>query len=101
MSRIFNYNSEQMLWIGITGGMNMISLVCKTISNQNEKSGIITMFSYIGIVYACLLDFLVFDDFMNWLEWLGAAIIFGTTIALTLHLLMAKKKAPATGKSLV
>ena len=79
------------MWIGITASFNMIALVCKTISNQNEKSGVITMFNYIGIVYACLLDFIVFDDYLNWLEWLGAAIIIVTTLTLTIHLMLKKK----------
>ena len=69
----------------------MIALVCKTISSQNEKSGVVTMFGYIGIVYACLGDYKIFDETMNWLEWLGVAVIMCTTVTLTLHLLFRKK----------
>ena len=71
----------------------MISLISKTISCQNEKSGIVTMFGYIGIVYACIFDLVIFDDSLNWLEWLGASIIFITTVTLTIHLLLKKKSA--------
>ena len=90
--RVFNYSGEQYTWILITATCNMIALISKTISNQNEKSGIITMFSYIGIVYACLLDFLIFDEYLNWLEWMASVIIMGTVLALTLHLLLSGSK---------
>ena len=53
------------------------------------------MFGYVGLVYACMADFFIFDHHMNWLEWLGATVIICTTVTLTLHLLMkerAKKK---------
>ena len=96
VGRIFNYDSEQLLWIFITGTFNMIALIAKTISNQNEKSGVITMFSYVGIVYACICDFVIFDDSLNWLEWLGAAIIMTTTIALTVRLLLTNKNTVKT-----
>ena len=91
--RAFAYNGEQFLWIFITAGFNMLALISKTISNQNEKSGIISLFGYLGIVYACLLDAFAFHEYLNWLEWLGAGIIMTTTITLTLYLLIKGEKA--------
>lgn len=96
LMRIFNYDGEQFLWIIITATFNLIALVGKTISNQNEKSGLITMFSYVGIVYACLGDIFIFHQKLNWLEWFGVGIIALTVISLTLYLLFIKaKKAEA------
>ena len=96
LTRIFQYSGEQIGWIVITASLNMAALVCKTISSQNEKSGVVTMFGYIGIVYACLGDYFIFDEMMNWLEWLGVAVIICTTVTLTLHLLLSKKKKAPT-----
>ena len=93
--RIFAYNGEQLGWIAITATLNMTALICKTISNQNEKSGVITMFSFIGIAYACIVDFAIFDDYLNWLEWLGTAIILLSTLTLTLRLLLKNKTTSA------
>jgi drug/metabolite transporter (DMT)-like permease len=50
------------------------------------------MFGYLGIVYACLLDAFVFNEYLNWLEWLGVGIIMTTTIAITLYLLIKGEK---------
>lgn len=91
MLSVFQYDGEQFLWILITAVFILISLVAKTISNQNEKSGLITMFSYIGIVYACLGDILIFDQVLNWLEWLGVCTIAISTVSLTLYLLIFKQ----------
>mmetsp|Transcript_12508 Transcript_12508/g.14904 ORF Transcript_12508/g.14904 Transcript_12508/m.14904 type:complete len:140 (+) Transcript_12508:675-1094(+) len=96
-SRLLSYSWEQFGWIFITSAFNMISLISKTISNQNEKSGIVAMFGYVGLVYACLFDFFIFDDALNWLEWIGAAIIMVTVLTLTLHLLLKNEdKSPKT-----
>lgn len=95
LGRIFAYSGEQFGWIAITASFNMIALIAKTISSQNEKSGLITMFSYIGIAYACIVDFAIFKDYLNWLEWLGTAIILLTTLALTLRMLFKSSKPQA------
>ena len=69
----------------------MVALVCKTISAQNEKSGVVTLFGYAGIVYAFLGDSLLFHESMDWLECVGVAVIISSTVTLTLHLLFSKK----------
>ena len=90
--RIFAYDSQQFLWIGITASFNMLALIAKTISSQNEKSGLITMFSYVGIAYACIADFAIFKDYLNWLEWTGTSLILVTTITITLRMLLKRSK---------
>lgn len=96
--RLFQYSWEQMGWIMITGSFNMIALISKTISNQNEKSGIVAMFGYLGLVYASVFDFFFFDELMNWLEWLGALIIIISVISLTVHM-FTKKEEPEVIKT--
>ena len=91
LSRLFSYSWDQIGWIFLTASFNMISLIAKTISNQNEKSGIVAMFGYVGLVYACLLDYFIFDDSMSWVEWIGAIVIMVTVVTLTLHLLFKKQ----------
>lgn len=49
------------------------------------------MFNYVGIVYACIIDQLIFDSSLNWLEWIGVVLILATTITLTIHLIFSKK----------
>ena len=56
------------------------------------------MFSYIGIIYAMLIDLFVFDDILNWIEWIGLAIIVFTVISLTIHVLLEKKQDQAAQK---
>ena len=90
---IFDYNGQQFLWIFISSAFNMAALICKVISSQNEKSGVVAIFRNVGIVYAGFLDYFMFDQTLNWLEWIGVCIIIVTTISLTMHLLFAKEEA--------
>jgi len=93
VSRLADYSGTQLGWIGLTAGIQNIALITKCIASQVEKSGIITMFGYLGLIYACFVDVFVFDDALSWVEWLGASIILLTTIALTFHLFKTKERA--------
>ena len=51
------------------------------------------MLGYVALVYACVVDLLIFHDMLNWLEWIGLSVIMLTTIVLTTHLIRTKNKA--------
>jgi multidrug transporter EmrE-like cation transporter len=89
-SAIFAYNGDQFLWIFISSAFNIAALICKIISSQNEKSGVVAIFRNVGIVYAGFIDYFLFDSSLNWLEWIGLMVILATTFALTAHLLWGK-----------
>ena len=73
--RIMSLTSEQ-FWFGIlSGAVNFCSLACKTVAYQNEKSGLITMIGYIGLVYGFLSDTFIFEQSIGGLEIAGVLII--------------------------
>ena len=51
------------------------------------------MLGYVALVYACVVDLLIFHDMLNWLEWIGLSVIMLTTIVMTTHLIRTKNKA--------
>ena len=77
----------------MTAILNQVADITKCVAYQVEKSGIITMLGYVGLVYACLVDLLIFHDLLNWLEWVGLSVITLTTIMITTHLLRTKNRA--------
>ena len=82
--RITHYNGEQVMYGLLAGMLNILSLVFKIIAYQNERSGFITMLAYIGLVYAFLGDYFIFDEHFSLLAFLGLALILGLNIALVL-----------------
>lgn len=60
--RLFNYSSEQYLFGFLTGAVNILGLISKIIAYQNERSGLITLLAYIGLVYGYLGDVLIFNE---------------------------------------
>ena len=46
----------------VVGALNIAGLLCKIVAFQNERSGLITMLAYIGLVYAFLGDLFIFEE---------------------------------------
>lgn len=80
--RIINYDAEQYLYGFLVAVLNIATLLFKIVAYQSEKSGLITLLAYVGVVYAFLGDTFIFDlDFSN-LQLLGILIILAFNIAL-------------------
>ena len=80
--RIINYDAEQYFYGFLVAVLNIATLLFKIVAYQNEKSGLITLLAYSGIVYAFLGDIFIFDlDFSN-LQLLGILIILVFNVAL-------------------
>lgn len=60
--RIANYDAEQYMFGFLVGSLNIAGLLFKIVAFQNEKSGLITMLAYIGLVYAALGDHFIFNE---------------------------------------
>ena len=61
---------------------NMSALFARTIATQNEKSGLITLISYIGFVYAFLGDTFIFNESYTTLQMCAILIILAFNVAL-------------------
>jgi len=59
--RIFKMSNEQLALGCLVSFVNYLQLACSTISQQNERPGFVTLIGYVGIVYAFLGDFIIFD----------------------------------------
>jgi drug/metabolite transporter (DMT)-like permease len=58
-----------------TGTFSAISLVFWTLAFQNDKSAFISSLGYIQLVYALLLDVLMFDVEFSYPEIIGSSLI--------------------------
>jgi hypothetical protein len=59
--RIFHISYKQLALGCLVSFINYLQLACSTISQQNERPGFVTLIGYVGIVYAFLGDFIIFD----------------------------------------
>ena len=83
--RIFIYDRTQMAWILATTFLHMLSLSARTIANQNEKSGLITLIAYVGIVYAYFGDYFLFDERYSSVQIICIFVILALNIGVILH----------------
>ena len=79
---IFGYDSFQYGWLFFIAFINYMGLNAVTIAMQNEKSGLITLLGYIGLVYCFLGDLFIFDEVPNWLEASGVLLILSMNVSL-------------------
>lgn len=54
--RIMSLDLSQVGFGVLAGLLNIVGLSMKTLAYQNEKSGLITLIGYIGLVYAVIGD---------------------------------------------
>lgn len=80
--QVLSYSGSQYGWMFLTGLANFVELITQTIANQNEKSGLITMFGYMSLVYACGGDLLIFNESFAWLEVIGIVTLLTIIISL-------------------
>ncbi|MCK5932103.1 MAG: DMT family transporter [Fulvimarina manganoxydans] len=60
---------------------------------RRAPASVLAPFSYLEIVSAVVLGFLIFGDFPNGLKWLGMAVVVGSGLALYLLELRASRRA--------
>ena len=77
----------------LAGLANLISLAMKTVAYQNEKSGLITLIGYIGLVYAFAGD----TFFLK--ETIGGVEIVGVILILTMNVLVVISRMREEGDS--
>jgi drug/metabolite transporter (DMT)-like permease len=66
------------LWLFGVGFWAAVSHMCMTIALRYAPASTLAPIHYLEILPAILLGYLVFDDFPNWLTWIGIAIIVGS-----------------------
>ena len=57
---ILGYSLKQHGWLAMISIIHFLCISFNAIAAQNERSGFVTMISYIGIVYAFLGDLFIF-----------------------------------------
>jgi drug/metabolite transporter (DMT)-like permease len=70
------------MWGFSVSGLNFLALCFKMIAFQNEKSGLITILGYVGLLYAFLGDTFIFGEKFENLELVGVIVIFVMNLAL-------------------
>jgi len=58
-----------------SAGFDSLSLSMLTIAYKADKSGFVSLFSYMNIVYAYLCDIFILDESLNTIEFLAALTI--------------------------
>lgn len=84
--RILNvYSSDQILFaIGVTL-ISLIGQVCATIANQNEKSGVITLIGYVGLIYNFMADKLIFHQQFAIVELASVLVLLALNVAVVIN----------------
>ena len=59
--RFAEYSWQALAMMLLTSSFNNFALTFQTIAMQNERPGFVTLVSYVGLVYAFLLDTIVFS----------------------------------------
>ena len=93
--RIVNYTGKQYFYGILTGAINSLALFFKIVAYQNERSGLITLMQYVGLVYAFIGDYLIFNERLSAFEIVGILIILLLNIALVVQNMRLKKTAAA------
>lgn len=72
---LLQYDSNQMLYLGLTGIFSALNLTCLTIAYQKDNSATVSLLAYIELVYAFISDVTIFKISFVPKELVGAAII--------------------------
>jgi len=78
--RFWGYSGAQYGWMFAVASFNFIGMFSSTISAQNERAGFVTLLAYIGLVYAFLGDWLIFNEMPKLLQLVGVSIILAMNI---------------------
>ena len=76
----------------LAGGLNQFALLFKIIAYQNERSGLITLLAYIGLVYAFFGDYLVFNERLSAMEIAGIGMILFINVGLIISKMCQTKE---------
>ena len=80
--RIVSYRGEQYVWCFIVGLASYLTIFCRITSYMHEKSGLITLLAFIGIVYGFMGDIFLFNESFQTLELVASAVILVVNIML-------------------
>ena len=90
--RFSNYTARQ---LGIAFGscaFDSISIAAITIAYKSDKSGFVSLFTYMNIVYGYLADVFFFDESLNTIELLAAITIIVVALSIAVYKLRKKQK---------
>jgi len=62
---------------------DFISASTTTIAFQSDSAGFVSMVGYVAVVWAFVLDFLVFSNLISGFQLICALVIFSTTITIS------------------
>lgn len=82
--RVFSLTFEQLGFAILAGLANLLTFTMKTVAYQNEKSGLITLIGYIGLVYAFLGDIFFLSETMSPIEIVGVLLILTLNVLVVL-----------------
>lgn len=99
--RIVNYDAEQYMFGFLAGGLNQLGLLFKIIAYQNERSGLITLLAYIGLVYAFLGDYFLFDERLSAMEIIGILLILLINVGLVVKKMTGAKENEKAAQTLM
>jgi len=71
-----------MLTIG--SSVDALSILSKTVAFQSSPSGFVSLISFVNILYALMVDTLIFEEKIDLKEVLAAGVIFLVTVILAI-----------------
>ena len=64
---------------------NSFAIQFRTIGEQNERTGFVSMLMYIGLIYAFFGDLFIFNQTFSGYEMLGTGIVFFFTVGMLIY----------------
>ena len=91
--QLFNYSSD-VYWLMLGAALvDTITVFSMTIAFQSDRSGFVSLFSYLTVLYAFVADSLIFQESFTWVEMVAAILILVVTIFTSLVKLRESNRA--------
>lgn len=71
--------------------IDLVGLNILNIAFQNDKSGFVSIFGYMGVFFSYLADFFIFNNPAKGLEMIGAILIFLVTFGVAVYKMKGNK----------
>ena len=94
-SRLMSYTGRQYLIAIAASAFDAGSLIGNTIAYQSDRSGFVSLVSYMSIVYAYMSDTLIFRESLRVVELLAAIVILVFAVGVAAYKLYIQNKAKA------
>ena len=90
--RMLNYTSTLVWTMILATSFNAMSMTCRTIAYQNDRSGFIVLFTNLSLVYFFFADTFIFDESFSKMELIGTLMIMTVVLGVAIVRILTRNK---------